>query len=208
MTTTTPATTYDVHVSSLSPATTEAHLHEFFSFCGKITSLHFDPATHAATIRFEKPGAAKTALMLNGGALDGAHLAVTSPVPHDHPEPDTHHPRDIEQTDKPRSAIAAEYLARGYTLSDQILQKAIAIDHEKGISKRFLEYFHAIDRTVGERALGKDQTVSGAVVEGVKHAGERARQVDEQRGLSTKATDVSVWHVFFFCGVEKEMNFR
>ena len=194
--------TYDVHVSAIAPQTTEQHLTEFFSFCGKIASLSFDPAAHSAVIRFEKPGAAKTALMLNGGALDGAHLSVTSPVPHDHP--DEHHPSSptpehIEQTDKPRSAIAAEYLARGYTLSDQILQKAIAIDSERGISKRFLEYFHAIDKTVGEKALGKEQTVSGAVVAGVQHAGERAKQVDEQRGISTKAGDVRDVLSYYHC---------
>ena len=144
--------TYDVHVSAIAPQTTEQHLTEFFSFCGKITSLSFDPAAHSAIIRFEKPGAAKTALMLNGGALDGAHLSVTSPVPHDHP--DDHHPSSptpehIEQTDKPRSAIAAEYLARGYTLSDQILQRAIELDKQHGISNKFLNYFHSIDSTLG-----------------------------------------------------------
>lgn len=183
------STTYDVHVADIAPQTTQEHLNEFFSFCGKIAALDFDAATQRATIRFEKPGAAKTALMLNGGALDGAHLAVTSPIAHDHPEPDSHH-SGIEQTDKPRSAIAAEYLARGYTLSDQVLQKAIAIDNEKGISKRFLEYFWSIDKTVGEKTLGREQTISGALQEGVKHAEERARQVDQQRGISTKATDV------------------
>ena len=157
MTTTTPATTYDVHVSSLSPQTTEAHLHEFFSFCGRIASLTFDAPAHAAVIRFDKPSAAKTALMLNGGTLDGAHLVVTSPSGSDHEHSDPASPTlpsasaggNIEQHEKPRSAIAAEYLARGYTLSDQILQRAIELDQQHGISNRFLTYIQGLDTTLG-----------------------------------------------------------
>lgn len=65
------------------------------------------------TISFEKPSAAKTALMLNGGTLDGAHLNVTSDTVHPD-EPDTHgeHQAEtaahhdshgIDQTDKPKA---------------------------------------------------------------------------------------------------------
>lgn len=45
--------------------------------------------------------------------------------------------------------VAAEYLARGYTLSDQILQRAIEIDNEKGISTHFLSYIQSLDSTLG-----------------------------------------------------------
>lgn len=47
----------------------------------------------------------KTALMLNGGTLDNAHLAVSSEA--DHPdEPHDSHTEGapLEQTDKPRAA--------------------------------------------------------------------------------------------------------
>ena len=158
-----------------------------------ITSIDYDQAAHTAVVLFKNPSAAKTALMLNGGALDGAQLVVTSSTEHlDHQDPSPHTVHPIEQTDKPRTAIAAEYLARGYTLSDSILQRAIELDNQKGISKRFLDYFHSIDRTVGEKALGKEQTVTGALTETVNQAGERAKQVDEQKGYSVKATDVSL----------------
>lgn len=65
-------------------------------------------------------------LQLNGGSLDGAHLAVTSDTVHEDEEHDGS--EHIEQSDKPRAGIVAEYLARGYTLSDQILQRAIEVD--------------------------------------------------------------------------------
>ena len=45
---------------------------------------------------------------------------------------------------------------------------------------------------MGEKALGKEQTVTGALTETVRQAGERAKQVDEQKGYSVKATDVSL----------------
>jgi hypothetical protein len=36
--------------------------------------------------------------------------------------------RTVHLTDKPRSAVAAEYLAHGYALSDSAIEKAIAAD--------------------------------------------------------------------------------
>ena len=187
------ADNYALQVTNISEATTEQHLHDFFTsvyvrafesrvtdlifspsrFCGKITKVDFDATQHTAAIHFEKPSAAKTALMLNGGTLDGAHLAITSehePVPSK--EDEAHHEGHIDQSDKPRAgstfllrspiplfahselnttrqSVAAEYLARGYTLSDQILQRAIELDQQHGISNRFLTYIQGLDTTLG-----------------------------------------------------------
>ena len=44
---------------------------------------------------------------------------------------------EIEQEDKPRSRIVAEYLAHGYVIGDQALQRAIELDSKHGISSRF-----------------------------------------------------------------------
>ena len=48
-----------------------------------------------------------------------------------------------------RTSVAAEYLARGYTLSDQTLQRAIELDQQHGISNRFLTYIQGLDTTLG-----------------------------------------------------------
>lgn len=40
---------------------------------------------------------------------------------------------DIDQEDKPKAAIAAEYLAHGYVLGDHIIQKAIEVDRGCGM---------------------------------------------------------------------------
>ncbi|THH14008.1 hypothetical protein EW146_g6268 [Bondarzewia mesenterica] len=181
-----------VEVSDIAAATTEQQLHDFFTFCGKIESIEYnEKATpKTATIHFEKPSAAKTALMLNGGTLDGAHLVVTSEVAHADEEETPHvEGAPIEQSDKPRAGIAAEYLARGYVLSDHILHRAIQMDNERGISKRFLSYFHSLDSSLGNKALGPDQTISGKVASTLQQATQQARTIDEQKGISKIASD-------------------
>jgi hypothetical protein len=139
-----------VHVSGISHETSEKEVKDFFSFCGKITSLSIKPesdasdASKSATVTFEKDTAAKTALLLDNTQLgksqvhvttagtidDVAHkagAAVSSSTGDDH----------ISQEDKPRSRIVAEYLAHGYTLSDNVIQSAISMDQKHGISQRF-----------------------------------------------------------------------
>ncbi|KAF8158240.1 hypothetical protein B0H34DRAFT_707982 [Crassisporium funariophilum] len=181
---------YTVNVSGIAPSTTQTQLHDFFTFCGKISSIQYQEKSGSATIAFEKSNAAKTALMLNGGALDGSTLSVSSDVVH---QDDDHHPATqgvpYEQSDKPRAGIAAEYLAKGYTLSDHILERAIDMDNKQGISKRFLSYFNTLDKTVGERALGPDQTISAKVATTVDNATQQAKSIDEQKGYSKIAQD-------------------
>ena len=55
-------------------------------------------------------------------------------------------------TEAARCAVAAEYLAKGYTLSDQILQRAIELDQQHGISNRFLSYIQSLDTKLGTSA--------------------------------------------------------
>ncbi|EIN12344.1 hypothetical protein PUNSTDRAFT_130597 [Punctularia strigosozonata HHB-11173 SS5] len=185
---------YSVHVSNIAPETTEKSLQDFFTFCGKISSIDFNGSAtpKTAVIHFEKPSAVKTALMLNGGTLDGSHLTVTSDTEHPETTEEADHAHDhphIDQTDKPKSAIVAEYLAKGYTLSDSILQRAIETDQKNGISSRFLSYIKHIDSTLGAKALGPDQTISGKVSTHVNAGVQQAKAFDEQKGITAKASD-------------------
>ncbi|ELU38189.1 hypothetical protein AG1IA_07779 [Rhizoctonia solani AG-1 IA] len=183
----------------------------------RITSIDFDSKAHAATVHFESPNAAKTALMLNGGTLDGSAITVTSETEHEDLPHQEHHDETtpIQQTDKPRAAIAAEYLAKGYTLSDNILQKAIDLDQKQGISQRFLNYLRSFDRTLGEKLFGHKETpageqekgtagetsetgaaagiarhptVSGKAQETVAGIRDRAKAMDEEKGYSKQAS--------------------
>ncbi|KAJ8521051.1 hypothetical protein ONZ45_g2193 [Pleurotus djamor] len=178
-----------VNVSNIAPSTTETQLRDFFTFCGNIESIDYKSEEKKATIYFQKSNAAKTALMLNGGTLDGSHLEVTSDAVHeDEPHQGENVPH-IEQSDKPRAGIAAEYLAKGYQLSDNILHRAIEMDQKQGISQKFLGYFHTLDTSLGARALGPDQTISGKVTTSLEAATQQAKAVDEQRGFSKLAHD-------------------
>ncbi|KAL1967019.1 hypothetical protein VTN77DRAFT_3543 [Rasamsonia byssochlamydoides] len=141
-----------VHVSGIAASTTEKEVRDFFSFCGKITNLTMTPvsgepdAPKSATVTFEKETAAKTALLLDNTQLGpaavhveaahsideiaGSHAASAS-------EAKDEHQHDIDQEDKPRSRIIAEYLAHGYVISDQAIEKAITLDKKHGFSTRF-----------------------------------------------------------------------
>lgn len=69
--------------------------------------------------------------MLNGGTLDGNSLSISSAAgdaPHEDASHQHHEGEDIDQEAKPRSAVLAELLAHGYQLSDNALEKAIAVD--------------------------------------------------------------------------------
>jgi len=176
---------YNVKVSEISPNTTEESLHDFFTFCGKIIKIDFDHSeqTKSATVHFEKASAAQTSLMLNGGTLDGATLVVTSEVEHEGEEA-VDDITLVDQTDKPRAGIAAEYLARGYGLSEKVLNRAIEIDHKQGISERFLKYFKQFDKSAGSRAVGPDKTLSSKVHEKISQVVAQAKSVDEHKGYT------------------------
>ncbi|KAJ8080863.1 hypothetical protein PM082_017698 [Marasmius tenuissimus] len=181
------SSSHSVHVTGISASTTEPQLRDFFTFCGKISSIEHKGTE--ATICFEKPSAANTALMLNGGTLEGSTLTVTSDVEHvDEPHKDDN-TEPISQSDKPRAGIAAEYLAKGYTLSDNVLKRAIELDNQRGISSRFLSYIQGLDSSLGARALGPEKTISGKVQETVSAATQQAKSIDEQRGITKTASD-------------------
>jgi len=62
---------------------------------------------------------------------------------------------------------------------------------KQGISQRFLGYFHSIDSTLGQKALGPDQTISGKVQSSVSDGISSAKSFNEQKGVTKKVGDVS-----------------
>jgi hypothetical protein len=130
-------------------------------------------ASKSATVTFEKETAAKTALLLDNTQLGKSQVhvssastiddiaskagaAATAPFSGDH----------IDQEDKPRSRIVAEYLAHGYTLSDNVIQRAIALDSKHGFSNRF--------------------TTALATFDDRYKATDKAKAVDEKYGVTEK----------------------
>ncbi|KAG8974651.1 hypothetical protein FRB90_009729 [Tulasnella sp. 427] len=181
---------YPVEVTNVSADTTDTKLHDFFSFCGKIEKI--DHKEKSATIYFEKLSAAKTALMLNGGSLDGSNLAVSSSTIsgdeiHDEPEASGSGTQHVQQEDKPRSGIVAEYLAKGYELGEPILQRAIDMDKKNGISTRFLSYIKQLDTAIGSKITGPEATLSEKAINTGKAFDDKHRVIGRANTYYEKA---------------------
>ena len=146
---------------------------------GKIQNISVKPSsaedesTKSATVTFEKESAAKTALLLDSTQLGDAQVHVTgsqSLTEQSEGEKSaegTGEGSDIPQEEKPRARIIAEYIAHGYRLSDQVIQRALAFDQKNGISTRF------------QKALTD--------FESRYHATEKTRSMDDKYGVSTRA---------------------
>ncbi|KAK5118096.1 hypothetical protein LTR62_004142 [Meristemomyces frigidus] len=172
-----------VHVKGISGGTSEKEVRDFFSFCGKIQSLSVTPendsssSPQSATVTFEKETAAKTALLLDNTQLGAAQVHVTSASSLGQMSGNeksassgtttSDNQDDLAQEDKPRSRIMAEYLAQGYVMSDQVVQRALAADQQHGISNRFMAALNQFDQKT--------------------KASERAAQVDKQYAVSARA---------------------
>lgn len=146
-------------VTNISPDVTEQQVGTFFSFCGKINSIQLQDASSpdgekqkCAKITFEKDAAAKTALLLTDTKLGNKNVVI-EPGPssglasYEEDGSDERHPssRDVDQEDKPKSAVIAEMLSHGYVLSDRAVQKSAEFDKEHGVSSRFQKFLLDVD---------------------------------------------------------------
>lgn len=126
---------------------------------------------------FEKETAAKTALLLDNTQLgpsqvhvtsaSGSSSGTTSSSTATGTKGASEESDDLTQEDKPRSRIVAEYLAHGYVLSDSVVQRAIAMDQQHGVSNRFLTALNQFDAKY--------------------QATQKVQAVDQRLGLSEKA---------------------
>jgi hypothetical protein len=155
-----------VYVKNISAQTSEKEIKEFFSFCGKITTIDVKEAgeTKEAIVTFEKATAAKTALLLDHTQLGFTQVIVSSDDTTEEGESYTHNADrdtdDITQEEKPRSRIIAEYLAHGYVIGDVAVQRAIDLDQKHGVSSRFMQTLQRLDAKykATDKARGVDQT--------------------------------------------------
>jgi hypothetical protein len=115
---------------------------------GKISNISVTPTdndSQAASVTFEKTAAAKTALLLDNTQLGPNSVHVSSAKSLDEvagekaasAEEAKDGDDNLEQEEKPRARIIAEYLAHGYTISDKAIERALAIDQQHGLSTKF-----------------------------------------------------------------------
>merc|ERR1712225_42874 len=171
-----------VNVKNISSATSEKEIKDFFSFCGKISSIEVTKSGESqnATVTFEKETAAKTALLLDNTQLGATQVQVSS-APGSNDDDGSHFTQNTErdsdeitQEEKPRARIAAEYIAHGYVLGDQAIQKAIDLDTKHGVSNRFLSPLTNLDQKY--------------------HATDKAKSVDQSYGVTQKANNLQDIH--------------
>ncbi|KAI9881260.1 MAG: hypothetical protein M1830_005546 [Pleopsidium flavum] len=188
-----------VHVKNISHETSEKEVRDFFSFCGKITSLSVTPssdspnAPQSATVNFEKETAAKTALLLDNTQLGSSQVQVSSAAGFDEMtggksatagDESARDGDDIEQEDKPRSRIVAEYLAHGYVISDNAIQRAITLDDKHGVSSRFTNALANFDNKYKATDKAKSMDASYGITEKVQ-AGWRGLNSYFEKALGT-----------------------
>jgi len=168
-----------VCVKNIASGTDDKEIKDFFSFCGKITSIEVttEGQTKNATVTFEKETAAKTALLLNHTKLGATEISVTSDSagtdndsgsnspPHERGSSD-----EITQEEKPRARILAEYLAQGYLVADTGLNSALALDEKHGVTQKFLGTLNSLDQKY--------------------HATDRAKTADQSYGISNRANSL------------------
>lgn len=161
--------------SHIPKTVTSAKLSEFFSFCGKIKTINPIPSTdekfQSIEVIFASDKAVHTALLLNDAELDGVPIQVTTAPRSGLPlyssvaaggastavagdnkaqGDDVTHTGDndyddVSQEEKPKYAIMAQLLASGYVVSDQLIDKAIETDKEKGYSSKFKSFLDGLD---------------------------------------------------------------
>lgn len=180
-----------------------------YVFRVKSSSFEQDTTHRTAYIEFERESAARTALLLNGGNLEGSLIEVSSTdvsnAQSSQPEPQSNEteainekqPEEInndvhvQQEDKPRTAILAQYLAHGYHIGDEAIQKAIDLDTKHGISKRFITYLKKLNQDVGKRVSkdeNDDKPFSHHFMEKAQGLIGKAKEIDNQKGISEKST--------------------
>ncbi|KAI4151962.1 MAG: hypothetical protein LQ340_003174 [Diploschistes diacapsis] len=79
-----------------------------------------------------------------------------------------HNADELDQEDKPRSRIVAEYLAHGYALSDQAISQAIALDNKHGVSSRFTSALSTFDQKFKATETAKQMDVKYGVTDKAK----------------------------------------
>ncbi|KAI9249352.1 hypothetical protein EDC94DRAFT_624095 [Helicostylum pulchrum] len=148
----TPSATY-VIVKNISAQSSEKTVREFFLFCGKITEFELitddDKEHQVALIHFERDSAAKTATLLSNALIDDCHIVATPYFESSSEDKEIVEDNSTtSQESKPKSRIAAEILANGYILQDQVVAKGLEYDAKYSFSSRLTGYFTTLTSNV------------------------------------------------------------
>lgn len=173
-----------VLVEDISDKVNENDVRDFFNFCGTIRQFQVvkndDNALQTAVLEFEKASAAKTALLLDKALLGDKAISIHSyfdKYPAVSAESSESGPA-LTQEDKPKISIVSELLAKGYLLSDDIVNKAKKYDEENGVTARFYHYMDYAKNSTAEldHKYKVSETVSHTVDDKIKPAADSISQ--------------------------------
>ncbi|KAI8882703.1 hypothetical protein K501DRAFT_315488 [Backusella circina FSU 941] len=135
-------------VKNISLYSTEEKVKNFFLFCGNIKDFEMikdqDGKSQTALINFENESAAKTATLLSDAIIDDCSTVI---IPY-FDIPSAEKTKQSNQEGKSKALVAAEILANGYALQDQVIAKGIEYDKKYGITSFITEYFSGIQSNV------------------------------------------------------------
>ncbi len=148
-----------INVSHIPSSVTKDQISEFFSLSGKIDTVDYPVDittdatandTHTAKVTFVSLEAVSSALLLDGAILGGSAISIvqsdsTTTATSTGEVGDAGDQGDAPQEIKPKAAILAEYLSKGYVLSEQALEKGIEFDNKNGISIKFKAFLNSIN---------------------------------------------------------------
>ncbi|KAJ8103225.1 hypothetical protein POJ06DRAFT_65695 [Lipomyces tetrasporus] len=210
-------------VSNISPEVTQQQISDFFSFCGKISSINLRDASSAETatklqearIVFENETAAKTALLLTDTKLDNSNVVVqpdisapaeTSESASSAAAATAEEENDIQQEYKPKAAIIAEIISHGYVLSDKAVLMSAEFDKQHGISSRFQKFLSDIDTKYNITNRAATTASSADTKYGI------TERVNQTRGLFQRYLDLAMGSTTgakvrqFYADASKEAN--
>eukprot|EP01127_Copromyxa_protea_P003762 TRINITY_DN1354_c0_g1_i3.p2 TRINITY_DN1354_c0_g1~~TRINITY_DN1354_c0_g1_i3.p2 ORF type:complete len:274 (+),score=79.84 TRINITY_DN1354_c0_g1_i3:1273-2094(+) len=162
----------------------ETALKDFFSFCGAIT--HFTLKDNEATIVFQTPDAAKSAILLTGATLGNQKINVEAV-----PNPTPSQPSRVEHVPvEPRTqtSIVDGLLAKGYQLAESAKQQAADYDARYHISDAAQAIIHQVEEKTKE--IEATYNLSDAAQATMDSFGKKIQQVDEEYHIGASLNQV------------------
>eukprot|EP01108_Squamamoeba_japonica_P004716 TRINITY_DN372_c0_g1_i4.p2 TRINITY_DN372_c0_g1~~TRINITY_DN372_c0_g1_i4.p2 ORF type:complete len:348 (-),score=168.47 TRINITY_DN372_c0_g1_i4:113-1090(-) len=191
-----------VFVTNISPTADHKTIADFFSFCGKISSLSLqvskdgEDGVQESVVMFESESAAKTAMLLTNAVIvdrsinvAAADAAQVNGVPDEaQMESDKIENKEFHVSDEARSktSVVASLAAAGYTVGEDALGKAKAYDEKHMITLQLKAGAENLKAKAKE--IDEQYQISATVQAGVDKVNAGVKTVDEKYGISAAAT--------------------
>lgn len=159
----------------------EGEVKEFFSFCGHIT--HFTLVDNEATLVFQHPEAARSAVLLTGTTIGDQKINVEAVpvVPESVQSSRISEPVSVTPEVKTQASIVDTLLAKGYVLADNARQQAQAYDEQYQVSATVQSLVQQLDEKTQE--FEKEYKISEMSQNAFDSLGKKIQEVDKEYSI-------------------------